>query len=294
MTWRCEDHSIVGIDGRRARVTALRCRRWTCEFCAPRLRRRMVARALAGFIHGQRVRMFTLTAPASDTVERSYDELARRWNRFREQLRRDFPGMRFEYFKVTERQARGHAHLHVLCRGGFIPQRWLSASAAKAGFGFVADIRQVGKKAAKYVGKYLAKEMGTRGEALGFPPLPRWHRRASWSRNWAPAFQASWQRWMQTQQLLGFSWWISNSPPAPTAYRLGALGYDLVEIDVGHQQELHDLLDRADVCWRSASATHRPCWLCERKHPARRWRHTPEWEPIPSAPPLVLTLWAAL
>lgn len=133
MNWRCQDTTLVGVSGRRARVTALRCRRWSCEWCAKRLRAKMVAHAHAGFIRGQRVRMFTLTAPGNEGVEQSYDQLARRWKRFRESLRRRFPGARFEYFRVTERQGRGHAHLHVLSRGPFIPQRWLSEAAGHAG-----------------------------------------------------------------------------------------------------------------------------------------------------------------
>lgn len=55
MNWRCQDHTLVGVDGRRARITALRCRRWSCPFCAKRLHARMVRRAMAGFISGQRV-----------------------------------------------------------------------------------------------------------------------------------------------------------------------------------------------------------------------------------------------
>lgn len=295
MNWKCEDHSLVGVDGRRVRVTALRCRRWSCEFCAPRLRRRMVARALAGFVPGQRVRMFTLTSPASDTVEQSYDQLALRWKRLREHLRRDFPRLRFEYFKVIERQQRGHAHLHVLSRGGFIPQAWLATAAAKAGFGWVADIREVGRQVAKYVAKYLGKEMGAAAQTLRYPALPRWHRRASWSRAWAPAFQTNWLRWMADQQLLDVSWQIANGTPARTAYRLASLGYEVLALDAGHQQDAlpGQLVGLDRVRWRSAGANHRPCWLCDTGHPASRRRHVPDWEPIPPAPPLMLVLWPA-
>lgn len=296
MTWRCEEHTLVGIDGRRARVTALRCRRWSCPYCAKRLKARTVRRAMAGFIPGQRVRMLTLTAAATDTVERSYDEQARRWKVFREQLRRDFAAMRFEYFKVIERQQRGHAHLHILFRGDFIPQRWLSAAAAKAGFGPVVDIRQVGKQAARYVSKYLAKEMGTTPEQQGYPPLPRWHRRASWSSAWAPAFQASWQQWLNQHELARFRWYIANARPTRTAYRLAQLDYELLEVDIGDQRIDADgalLVGRDPVCWRSTDAAHRPCWLCDTDHPARRRRHAPEWDKIPPAPPPVLELWPA-
>jgi hypothetical protein len=296
MNWRCQDHSLVGVDGRRVRVTALRCRRWSCPFCAKRLHARMVRRAMAGFISGQRVRMMTLTAPASDTVERSYDQQSVRWKRFRERLRRAFPGIRLEYFKVIERQRRGHAHLHVLFRGGFIPQRWLSAAAAKAGFGPIADVREVGKQAARYVSKYLAKEMGDTPELLGLPPLPSWHRRASWSRAWAPAFQHSWQSWLVQQAMATFRWYIASSNPVRTAQQLAQLDYELVALDVGEAAagDSSPWLAGAGVRWRAAGANHRPCWLCETDHPARHRRHAPDWEAIPPAPPLVLELWPAL
>jgi hypothetical protein len=121
VAYPCQNQSLVGVRGSSARLSALRCRCWNCGWCAPRLRRRLIALAMAGYREGT-VRMLTLTSPAGDTVERSYAELRHRWKVFRERLRRDFPGIRFEYFAVTERQQRGAAHLHVLIAAATCPR----------------------------------------------------------------------------------------------------------------------------------------------------------------------------
>lgn len=280
MTWRCEEDSLIGISGRKARVSALRCRRWSCPHCAVRLRRKMVALALAGFQSGERVRLMTLTSPGDEDSERSYQLLRPRWKRLRETLRRRFPGLRLEYFAVIERQRRGHAHLHVLFRGPYIPQRWLSSAAQKAGFGPIVDVRQVGKAAGRYVAKYLGKEMGATPEALGFPPLPKWHRRATWTHRWAPEFARKRRQWQVEQGLLAYIWYIASGMPMRVASRLQAIGYELEAVDYGD-------IPRADQAWerhrqspllvRRAGSQRTACWLCDSGDPAARRSHHTDW-----------------
>lgn len=295
MSWHCQDDSLVGISGRRARVSALRCRRWSCRYCAKRLRRKTVARARAGFRTGERVRMITLTAPAHEDPERSYEELRPRWKRLRETLRRHFPGMRIEYFAVTERQHRGHAHLHVLARGGFIPQAWLSRAAERAGFGPVVDIRSVGKEAAGYVAKYLTKEMGNHAERLGLQPLPRWHRRATWSLGWAPHFVRRWAAWREAQNVEGMTWYLANGRPVLVADRLQTMGYELDPIDYGERpprEQVWELRRQEPLLARPTGERHADCWLCATHNPAARRPHQPEWSGLPAPPEPSSVLWA--
>ena len=294
MSWPCQDNSLVGVSGRRARVSAMRCRRWSCAYCAKRLRRKTVRLAYAGFTVGERVRMLTLTSPAGEDPQRSYDELRKRWKRLRESLRRRFPGLRLEYFAVIERQQRGVAHLHVLTRGGYIPQAWLSQAAACAGFGPVVDIRNVGRAAGRYVAKYLGKEMGDVPERLGFPPLPPWHRRATWSRGWAPVFMQQLAMWRARLRQAGYAWYIANGRPVLVAYRLQTLGYELDEIDYGDRplrDQAWELRRQEPLLARTAGNSHRGCWLCESHDPAARRPHQADWTGLPAAPTPQYELW---
>lgn len=291
MSWRCQDNSLVGISGRKARVSALRCRRWSCPQCAPRLRRKMIALALAGFESGERVRMMTLTSPGDEDYEYSYDQLRPRWKRLREMLRRRFPRIRLDYFAVIERQRRGHAHLHVLFRGGYIPQRWLKHAAVQAGFGSIVDVREVGKAAGRYVAKYLGKEMGAVPEALGFPPLPKWHRRATWSRNWATAFAKRRLAWLVDNAVDAYRWYIANCRPVLMVDRLRLLGYTVDPIDYGDISPLEQDWERhrqEPVQVILAGSLPCRCELCRsddlgvRRHPAL-WSATPR-PPMSSLP----------
>lgn len=295
MTYPCQENSLVGTDGRHARVSAMRCRRWKCEYCAPRLKARLVARALAGFLEGQPVRMITLTSPGDESAAASNENLTRRWKRFLLALRRAHPRMGFEYFKVTERQLRGHAHLHILYRGGFIWKGWIRQAAVEAGFGPVRDIRLVGRAAARYVAKYLAKET-VAPQGPGIEPLPRWHRRASWSRGWAPGFNAAREEWLGEQNLARYHWHLANGRPVLVAMRLQLLGYELDAIDYGDlppRDQAWELERQEPLRWRQASDTHEPCWLCGSDDPARRRPHGPPMAPLTAAPPPEYELWPA-
>lgn len=254
-----------------------------------------MARALAGFIDGERVRMITLTSPGDESAASSYENLGRRWKRFLLALHRAHPKMRFEYFKVTERQLRGHAHLHILYRGGFIWKGWILRAAVEAGFGRIRDVKLVGKAAARYVAKYLAKET-VAPKGPGIEPLPKWHRRATWSRGWAPDFNRRREEWLAEQGLARYHWHLANGRPVMVAMRLQLLGYELDAVDYGDLPPADQAweLDRQEpLRWRSTDDTHDPCWLCATDDPARRRVHGPEWAPIRPAPPPEYQLWPA-
>lgn len=224
-SWRCEEASLVGISGKRARVTRLRCRQWPCPACGPRLQRRERARAFAGFDMGQPVWLVTLTSPANDSIARSYQQLAARWKRLIRRLRHRFPGATIEYYKVTERQTRGHAHLHVLVRGLLIPNRVLSELAASSGFGWSVDVRRARKRHAGYVTKELSTENPDLWERRGLPSLPKWHRPASSSRGWAPSFRSRRDEWRNAHEVTSFRWHVLPALPSIVATVLGRLGF---------------------------------------------------------------------
>jgi hypothetical protein len=134
----------------------------------------------------------------------------------------------FEYLAVVEPQKRGAAHVHVVYRGGYIPQRWLSRSAAEAGFGRIADIRRSHRKLTSYLAKYLTKQLANQSTAQpggdGTPmTLPKYFRRVRWSRGWcewqAPAPSRVWRTWR-----------IADAGQAATADDAAGRGYTVVDL----------------------------------------------------------------
>jgi hypothetical protein len=74
----------------------------------------------------------------------------------------------FEYLAVWELTKQGTPHIHVLQRGGFIPQTTLSEDWSTLTGSFIVDIRAVKsqEEVARYVTKYLTKSLGTISEVM--------------------------------------------------------------------------------------------------------------------------------
>ena len=220
---RCGAYSLAGFEGGDAGIYPLRCKRWQCPKCGLDKVRQTMARIDAGSRQGH-VRFFTLTSPGDEDAATSWEELPGRWKRFRQRLERRFG--KFEYLAVSEEQKRGHAHLHVLYRGTYIPQRVLKAMAAASGFGYIADIRDSNRNLARYMTKYLTKELQAgrrRNDGTVSQPLPRYFRRVRMSRNWCPPY-------VPQREHHWLDWRILNGPPAHAALEVQRAGYRLVEL----------------------------------------------------------------
>jgi len=126
-----------------------------------RKQKRAYHRALSGLevAHAQNehVRFITLTSsPESpEDIHRSFSKLVKR-------IRRQYG--KFEYFAVKEQTMSGLIHIHLLYRGSYIPQDWLSETWAEIHCAKIVWIREVNlkrdskKKIAGYLVKYLAKD----------------------------------------------------------------------------------------------------------------------------------------
>lgn len=153
----CRSRTLVHYDDNRAVAVTLRCRSWGCELCGPERARQLVAEAMAGCPD----RFVTLTIKS--TIGASPADrarmLARAWRVTLARWRRRHPGQRHEYLAVFEATLRGEPHLHILVRGPYIAQRWLSAQMAELIKSPVVDIRRVvsGRGVASYVAKYIGK-----------------------------------------------------------------------------------------------------------------------------------------
>lgn len=208
---KCGAFSLVGINGAQCGVYPLRCKKWGCPVCGPRKVKATIARVRAGMTLGT-CRFFTLTSPGTEDAATSYAEFPARWKRFRRRLERRFG--RIEYLGVVEPQPnRGAAHVHVVYRGPFIPQQWLSRVAAECGFGKIADIRRSHPALMRYLAKYLTKELS---DPTAAPP--RYFRRVRWSSRWCV-----WER--GRRELPWTRWWIADAVPVHAAIDAARRGF---------------------------------------------------------------------
>jgi hypothetical protein len=113
----------------------------------------------------------------------AYKHTSASFNRLITALRQKYGHM--SYFRVVEETKRGRPHYHLLLAcAEFIPQRRLSAMAARAGLGMIADIRRIDSdaRAVAYASKcawYTSKSGGIK--------TPRGFRFYVASRDWAAA-----------------------------------------------------------------------------------------------------------
>lgn len=172
------------------RAYEMACGSWACSYCR-RKKRAAVALVVAdgcpaAFVRDERVRFLTLTDGTGG--EMTVRELYLAWNRLRASLRK--LGYLREYAAVVETTKNGALHLHVVATERFAPQKLLSRLASQAGFGKVADIRQVkrgrrggcggvcrqahGRLRRKGAGDRIALDRGGVGSgARGRSPRPR-------------------------------------------------------------------------------------------------------------------------
>lgn len=223
----CGNFSLIGVDGTEAGVYPLRCKRWDCHVCGPRKVRQTIHRIEAGMELGE-TRFFTLTSPAGEDAETSYGRFPARWKRMHQRIVRRFGP--FEYLGVVEPQKRGAAHVHVVYRGPFIPQPWLSRAAGESGFGRIADIRRSHKQLTTYLARYLTKQLASphRPAADGSrrpARLPKYFRRVRWSRGWCASTHTATRRKWST-------WWIADAGQVHAAFDAKARGLTVVDLVV--------------------------------------------------------------
>lgn len=149
--------SIVKRCEHQAQVFPLRCRSWSCPICSGKRRKAVIRQA----VDGNPTRFITLTPNAGSGSEPDEEALnmTRAWRDVVREYRRLWPNREAQYMAVFEATKRGWPHMHILWRGGWIDQRWLSAQMKKrigAPVVWVSLIRNK-KKAAEYCGKYFSK-----------------------------------------------------------------------------------------------------------------------------------------
>jgi hypothetical protein len=160
------------------------------------------------------------------------------WNRLTANMR--YRRTLRPFFRGLELQRSGMAHLHVLIRvrdaADFLalraelrgPESDRSAGlAVMAGFGLVVDaqLARSGGDVARYVTKMRD---GGAGDAAAYATkgvpaaLPRYTRRAAWSRAWAPG-------WVKPTPVAGFTWRVAHASESTVRAALALSDYSIVE-----------------------------------------------------------------
>ena len=154
----CTDLALVKVSARVRVAKPLSCRSWHCPECRPGRHRQLLAQGFAGLPN----RFITLTSnPAQPGgVAIRAQALAHAWRLIVKRLRRAHPRSELAYLAVFEKTQKGEPHLHILYRGPWIPQAWLSAAMDELTHSPIVDIRHVddSQKAVRYVAKYVGKD----------------------------------------------------------------------------------------------------------------------------------------
>ncbi len=188
----CSECSLVNNGDRKERAITLYCKSWKCPICLPKRRNKLTREAAAG--EGTRF----ITLPTKPGRPEDADlEAKRQGQAFRilmRYYRKMHPNEDIAFFAVREATKQGWPHLHVIVRGPFLKQRWLSKIWGRLTGSFVVHIRFVdkGRNAAKYLAKYIGKDPHRFGKTKRYwysrnwfdPVPPRKRRDRAWDRKW--------------------------------------------------------------------------------------------------------------
>ncbi len=154
----CSEACLVNKGDRKERAITLYCKSWKCPICLPKRRNKLTRQAAAGM----GTRFITLTTKVgrpedADAEARKQGQAFRILIRY---YRQQNPNEDIAFFVVREATKQGWPHLHIIMRGPFVKQRWLSKIWARLTGSFVVHIRKVdaNRNAAKYLAKYIGKD----------------------------------------------------------------------------------------------------------------------------------------
>lgn len=122
-----------------------------------RTQKRLYHRAMSGFEMAKRSNDFVRVMVLTSSPESDPDKFHRHFEAFKKRIRRKFG--RFEYVAVKEHTKTGLVHLHLMYRGRYISQEWLSDTwneVHKAPVVWIAKLYSW--RLAKHLARYFIKE----------------------------------------------------------------------------------------------------------------------------------------
>ena len=186
----CRDRSMIAAGATGGGAIPIKCRAWTCEYCAPERRRRLIAQGISG--KPRRFMTITRRRGLDESPTEAARTLAKGWRQLARLIRKELnkpPAQRWqladeprepeeqkklefiirkddinhkpilEYLCVLEAHKSGWPHMHLLLRTRYIPHDWLTQKATKLLQSKVIGISYVktGHSPAAYVAKYVGK-----------------------------------------------------------------------------------------------------------------------------------------
>jgi hypothetical protein len=154
----CRQWLLVKDHGSTQEAEPLKCRSWSCYYCAPDRRKQLIALAASGLPDT----FITLTVNPSRGISPAHRArcLADAWRVIRRKAAKLQPNGKLPFFAVFEATKLGEPHLHILARSKWIDQKWLSdqmRSLTGAPIVWVERIKAGGTIFA-YIAKYCGKD----------------------------------------------------------------------------------------------------------------------------------------
>lgn len=188
----CPHYSKIAhcTEGERHLMVRLRCKRWSCDYCAEKNARIWQYRSIEHIGNsGEQWSFVTLTPRGTDlrragtdlsASERDRNSLAtlrRGWDKLRKRMHRQVD--KLQYLRVFERFEKGGFHMHLLVnihwtdirtrKDGTTYSRWLKENAVDCSLGYMTHASNLTdkRKAIAYCTKYLVKDVLANTEGLG-------------------------------------------------------------------------------------------------------------------------------
>lgn len=205
---------VVKQVGLHVEVFPIRCKSWTCPDCSKLRRFQLIREATAGKPN----RFITITVNPNwfGSPDERAAALAKAWRLTVAAFRHRWPTQEAEYLAVFEATKQGEPHLHIVWRGGFVPQKWLSAQMDKRMGAPVVDVRAVRsvKKVTEYVSKYISKNAVTFGNCKRYWRSKKYLKispsKAKQERNKGAIYYRSTRHWMlYLEWVLDLGWSIT-------------------------------------------------------------------------------------
>jgi hypothetical protein len=157
-TMFCGEQSIMASSHFGQVAAPVKCKRWGCPNCQDWRQRCLQARCIEG--KPNRFVTFTCRRDYFKTKEQAAKAMVAAWRTIIQRWRRLNKWHKVEYIAVFEPHTSGWPHMHILWKGHWLDQKWLSKQAEEllnSPIQFVSMIRD-GRSAAFYVAKYFSKE----------------------------------------------------------------------------------------------------------------------------------------
>lgn len=198
LTPLCTSQITVNANQHGGEILAVRCKRWSCEYCREVNRQRVIRIAAAAKPRA----LLTLTVRHTDyeCPDEAAEALKRGLRLLRLRLKRHPMLQNFRFLAVFEKHKSGWPHLHLLIKGQYLPWQQLRSMWEGITGSYMVDIRRIktNGQAAMYVAKYIGKDLSA------FAHCKRWWRSTGYTEEQPEDYQAEKASGQWTRLTVGF------------------------------------------------------------------------------------------